>query len=377
MDTLPVELWSNIIYFLPLTSTIKLAKVNKFFFEVTKENKIWSNRNYEGIKLTNYNKCLSFIGHCRRIKYFNDLSLGFKFYLNDYPSLIKNNLTTINIRLSSIFELDFIRKNKNVKNLKISSTIELYPVYLLNLLDDLKYLKNFHLINSIVDDRFIDKINKYKLDSLVLEACINLKKIGKIEQTKLKTLKIISQPEIKNEEIINLLRKQTRLEELTLSLMEVNIFTVVALSDIGENLISLDLSYSQGTINDLSAYMIADNCRKLKTLNLSTSEITDSGVDFIIQKCPDIINFCIAGTYITDMALINIALNYPDIIRLELEFNNITRIGVYNLLLRCKKLSYLNILNDKLSINYISRVYSQISINNFMQQHKSGYSKSR
>jgi hypothetical protein len=367
METLPVELWSNIIHFLPLIDIMKLAKVNKFLFMATKENKIWSYNNNEGIKIANYNKCLSFIGHCRTIKYFNDLSLGYKYYLGHYLSLSKNNLTTINIRLSSLFELDFIRSNKNVKNLKISSSLELYPSYILNLLDDLKYLKSFHIINSGNDDRIIEKINKYKLNNLVFEACSNLYKIGDIEQTKLKKLKFISQPDIKNEEIIKLISKQTQLEELTLSLMEVNTFTVMAISDVGRKLTKLDLSFSQGILDDLSAYMISESCPKLETLNLSASDITNIGVFFITKSCPYITNFSIAGTYITDMALINIALRYPNIVRLETEFNNISRIGIFNLLLRCKKLSHLNILNDRLSINYISHVYSQVSINKIMR----------
>lgn len=370
MEEIPEELWPNIIKYLPIVDIIRLAKVNKFFFKVTRENKYW---NSEGIRAGDYLKYSTFIGHCKTINFFQDFSLGFKYYLSLYPNLNKNKIKTINIRISSAFELEFIRKNKYVRNLQISSTIDLLAEDMLNLLDELNSLKNLQLSNSAIDDRIISRINKYNLDSLGFEACCYLDKISQINQTQLRELKIISQPELKNQEINSLVSKQKKLEYLKLSLTDVNIDTIIVISVVGKNLTFLDLSYSQNVIDDVSVFLLAGHCPKLKTLNLNASDITNDGVFYLTKYCKNITSLSLAGTYINDMALIYIAMYYPEMEYLSLEFNSISRIGIYNIMLRCKKIIYLNILNDILSINYISHIHSLVSINKIFHQLNLGY----
>lgn len=352
LEDIPNELLINIINFLTTLDIISLSQVNKKFNLITKENNycIFDNKKYYQI--------IEFIKHCKKITYFEDLSLNFKYYINELPQLLNNNLKTINIRASDKYELSFIKHNKDVKNLKLKCFLNLEDDYILDLFDSLNKIKNLGIYNTVIDDRLIGKINKYTLNSLSLEACINLKNISLINQNKLKKLEIISFNRV--EEIIKLLKKQTKLEILNLSFSDVNLFTtsIITENNISNNLKILNLSYSQGIIDDLSAFMIGNNCKNLKELYLNDTSITNHGVYFIVRGCKKIEKLGLAASLIKDYALVEIANYYPKIISLHLEFNNITRIGVYNLLLRCKNLSYLNIMNDNFNIKYLQYVYN-------------------
>lgn len=353
LENIPNELLIYVIQLLPLKNIITLSKVNKLFFKLTKENKKW--------KFDNNINDFSFINHCNKIEHFEDFSLNYKYYIFDYLKLNKNNLKTIHIRINNIYDLFFIKNNKDLKNLKIKYSLNLESDCLLELFDHLKYLKNISIDNTNVDDKIIDKINNYKLKTLSLEACINIKKISKINQPNLKKIEIINYNKNNTEEIIELIKKQKKLEELNLSFCNTNIFTVSIISDNSSNLTKLNLSYSYGFIDDLSAYMISNNCIKLRDLYLNNSVITNHGIFFITRGCKLLKNLGIAGTLIKDYSLIEISNYLPNLEKLETEFNDITRIGIYNLLLKCKKIKYLNILNDNFNIKYIHYIFNKVN----------------
>ena len=357
MFNLPNEIWIKIVNLLDLESLIKLSKVNKFFFEITKHNYSWD-VNYS---LVNYDKKIKFIEHCHRIKYLRDYTVNFKYYISEFPKFLKNDLKVIKIRAFNLYDLEILKYNKDVKVLDVRSCYNIDNNKFLNLLQNFKHLKELAISNTLINDSIIPLINTFNLKSLSFEACISLQNLDSLKQENLKTLKIISHQYLDNGVINRLVSKLNNIENLTLSILNIDIRTVSYISKVGKNLINLDISYSQNIIDDIALFTIAKNCQKLESLNLNGSEISNLGILYLSNHCPRIEKLSIAGTYTQDMALVYLSHAYPNLKFLEAAFINITRIGIFNLLLNCEKLSYLNVLNNNFSINYLNRIYKNIN----------------
>lgn len=342
------EILLNILKFLSIRSLINLSLVNKLFFELTKENK------YFHIHEGNSN-LTSFLKHCKKIKHFKDYTLNFKYYINDYPRLLTNNLKSINIKLTDNYELKILENNRNLKNLDVYCAVNIEDNIFLQVFDNLENLKNISINNHNIDDKIIEKFNKYKLNSLTLDYCVNIKKLSKIKQRKLNKFSLSHYREINGVELVKFLKTQKNLKELTLLFCNIDFLLISTISDFGKNLTNLDLSYSLGNLNDLSVYFIAYNCHNLTSLNLSASKISNHGVFFIVKKCKRIKKLNLSGGRIKDYALVQIGNYLQNIESLDVSFNDITRIGVYNLHLKCKNLSYLNIINDKFNIKFLKK----------------------
>ena len=348
LENFPNEILINILNFLNLKSLINLSLVNKFFFELTKENK------YCDINEENY-KLISFINHCKKINHFKDLTLNFKYHIREYPQLLENNLKSLSIKLMDIFDLKIIENNKNLKNLDIYCSINIENQLFINLFDNLNNIKNISINNHNIDDKILEKFNKYKLNSLTLDYCLNIKKLSKIKQNNLIKFSLSHYRELNNQELVNFLKSQGNLKELSLLFCNIDFLLISTLTYKGKNLSYLNISYPLGNLNDLSAYFIAHNCHNLTYLNLSASKITNQGVFFIVKKCKKIKKLNLSGSRIKDYALVHIANYLENIESLDVSFTNITRIGICNLHLKCKNLSYLNIINDKFSIKFLKK----------------------
>lgn len=364
MFNLPIEIWLKIIYFSKLKDVIKLAQVNKFFFYLTKQNNHFFLNYQEGFNTLNYFKYISFIKHCENLKYFEDFSLGFKYYISDNNQLFKNKLKTINIRITDKYELNFIKANRDLKNIKLKCSHNLNNYYIFSLFDKLDKLTNIFIDNSLISDGILSIFNKYKLKHLAFENCINLLNFDILIHNNLKSFKIINHQYNNSNYLQQFLKKQKKLEELTLSLINCNYMLADTISNIGKNLKILDLSYPQGLLDDFCVYRISNNCHNLVELNLNGSDITDNAIYFLTRNCPKITKLSIAGTFIRDISLVFIAMYSPQLKYLYAEFNRITRIGIFNLLLRCQKLKKINILNEEFSMEYLNKVYKKISKKN-------------
>lgn len=359
MIYLPLEMWIKILHYLPIGDIMKLSLTNKFFFELTKENDKWILESQENLKLINYYKYISFIKHCKKIKYLQDFTPYFKYYISEFKNLLNNDIKTINIRIFDNYELQFIDRNNSVENLNIKFGDNIDKQLILSTFDKLKKIKNLAITNCNIDNVFYDYINKYKLKTLHLEACYNLTYFYKIKQYNLEKLSIINQLNNSAYDLNFLIKKQKKLKELTISSSTINNETSIFISFVGNNLTYLNLSYNGIYINDYTATYIA-NCTKLTELNLTDACITDYGLYLIVRSCKKLIKLHLTSTFIKDMSLIYISQYLPDITYLNVSYNNITKTGVNNIILRCKKLKYINIYNARFSLEYIYKILGLI-----------------
>jgi len=360
MLNLPNELWIHIINILETDDIINLIFVNKFFFQITK--------NYQNFIMNNnhvrHNK-YKYINHLKRINYFQDYSGIFKFYLNDFSNLNCNTLKKIELRVTNLYDVEIIKNNKNVNNLKLVN------VYFKNdtrenikYINDLKKLKKLTLIGFNYGDELIKIINKnFNLKELVLESFINLENFSKIENKQLNVLKINNCRYNDVEQVNELIKKQENIKILSLSYCKINNNTIEVIGNLYNNLIELNISFPQGIVNDLSVFILSSKCHKLEKLNLAGSLITNNSIKYLTSNCPLITELYIASTSITDMSLIYISMYYPEIKILSVEFNYISRIGMYNILLRCRKLLKISFFNDSFTNNYIYNVYQRLLYN--------------
>lgn len=358
MKDLPFEIWIKIINYLDNKNLKNLALTNKFFFFVTKEKKSWKYDSKNNIRL---------LKHYNRINCFEDFHLNFsglKYYIFTHSKLFRNKLKTINLTASHNYELLLIKYNSNLKNIKLKCCNNITNGYIVNLFLNLKNLKNIYLNSINVKNNFLNIINNYKLNSLSLEACVKLSKLSLIKQRDFKKIELINLFHVPVREIIELIKYQTSLISLNLSASNINFSTVMIISDIGRNLKYLNLSFSLCSIDDLSAYILSFNCKNLVSLNLNNSSITDRGSYYIIKNCSNLKELFLAGSFIRDMTLIYISNYLNSIIRLGIEFNNISRIGVYNILIKCKNIKYLNIMNNYFTVSYLEKVSKTIKNNN-------------
>lgn len=360
MNILPTELWIKILKSLSVSDVMRLAKVSKFFFYLTKEYRIWKLDVYEGLKVYRYERYLTFLNHCNKLTYFEDFSLNNKYYISDYPILYKNNLKTIKIRFSDISQIKFLEANPDVEYLHIKCGANISNKLLVGLFEKLRKLKYLYINNLNLEGQALKTLNKFKLKSLELESCYGLENFSVLENENFETLSIISHRPIARPSVDKLISKQKSLKNLTLSLAYPNLWTVSKIAKIGKNLKSLNLSYPQEIVDDLSLCIIANNCKELESLNLNSSDVTSRGIKYLTMGCKNITKLGLGGTFINDMALVYISQFYQNITSLEVEFNNISRIGVFNILLRCKDLKYLNILNNHFTAEYLDKVYKQI-----------------
>lgn len=359
MFFLPPEIWIHTLQYLRLKDIINLSKVNKYFFEITKENKYFLLNSSEGVKKEDYQKIINFIKHFRKIEYYEDQSLNLKYYIKLYPQLIKNNLKSINIKINDKYELDIIKANKNIKKLKIRSFFNLEQKYIFDIFNNLNSLTSIYIDNPNITDDIFNIFNKYQLKDLAFENCNNLKNFCYLKHNNLRSFKIINY-QYNNFDIVKFLVRQKELKELYLSFIYCNYFLANKISIIGKNLKTLVLAYPQGVVNDFSLYKIVTRCKNLEILDLSGTDITDITIYYLTHNCKNIKKLSLAGTFIRDMSLVLISMYYPSIRILELEFNNITRIGIFNLLLRCKNIKFLNILNQTFTVDYLAKVYTAI-----------------
>lgn len=358
MLDLPDELWIKIINYLDLDNLISLAVVNKYFFYITKFNHFWD----VDYSLKNYNKKIKFLNHCHNIKYLKDYTTTFKFYISEYTKLLNNNLKSIKIRAFNNYDLDLLRYNKDLKILDIKSCYNIDNYTFLSILDNLKNITSLGISNSVINNDIISILNKFKLEYLKLEACINLNKIDTLKQKNIKNLKIISQQFLENSILNNLLSKLDKLKHLTLSIVNVDIKSIHIISKLGKNLKSLDISYPQKKIDNTALFVIASSLKNLEILNLNGTDVSDDGIEYLVKKCKKIYKLSIAGTYISDMSLVYIGIYLEDLNFLEAAFNNISRIGVFNLIFRSKKLKYLNILNNMFTSDYLNSIYKNLQL---------------
>lgn len=361
MFNLPDELWIKVVNLLDLNSVISLAQTNKYFFYITKYNEYWE-VNYN---LDKYDKKIKFIDHCYNIKYLQDYTSNFKYYISEYHKLLTHNLTTIKIRAFNQYDLELVKYNKNIKNLDIKSCYNIHNKHFLEVLDGLKNLRYLSISNSVIDDNIIPIINNYKLKTLTLEACVSLNRLDLLKIENLKTLRIISHQYLDNSTINNLVYSLKKLEKLTLSITNIDIRTMYAISKVGANLKVLDISYPQNTIDNVAIFAISKGCLNLENLNINGTEVSDSGIIYLSDHCPKITRLSLAGTYISNTSFINIARKYPKLTFLESAFNSIDNYGVEYLLCKCKNIKYLNILNNSFTVEYLNTVYRRIRENNF------------
>lgn len=152
------------------------------------------------------------------------------------------------------------------------------------------------------------------------------------------------------------------MNEIKLSLIKININIILEISKYREKLTLLEISYPNGVFNNLSLFIIANNCHNLSELNLNNTEIDDEAIQCLIKNCPKITKLSVGSTDITDISLMRISVYYPRIKYLDVHYNNISYLGVNSIVHNCKDIYYLNIVSFVFTQEYI------ISINRIIRE---------
>ena len=344
-EKLPEEIWEIIINFLSLEDIKNLYLVNEFFFEKCKNYKYWEN-GYGNISLLKY---------LNRVKVLKDDYPQSKWYLSQYPYLFKNNLTQIHINIIDFLDFEILKYNKDVKSLHLETGMN---YHVKSSFKNFTKLERLTLSNSMIDNEVIKYINLNKnIRELNIYNCYNLKNIHLLNLNKLKKFSYTNTIDIPKNNIIEFLKKNKNLEKLNLFNIFLDIEIVSHFGDLTElNISSCSTIFANDELKTLSG-----KCKNLINLNICNLSILDSDIKILVKNCRKIQILDISQNFISDMALIYVSQYLPMLEDLKTCYTYISRIGVYNVLLRCKKLKYLNILNRHFSIDYLDKVNEIIS----------------
>lgn len=326
------DLLIYLLRFLDNKSVKNLALTNKFFFEITKKNKI-----IEIFSKGSNVKGLSFINHCDKITSLYDNSLDCKFYLKNYNKLFINNLKKINISScvcmlgrSEISQL--LENNSSLTHLTININFYGMEINYYENISQLKKLEYLSITDSALTDmqlkQYIEKIKTIKSLHLINFPNIYL---FNLFLPNLKQISIIRCNNIDYEFLTLFIKTHPHIYNLDLSNMSINIQTSLIIAKHAKQLTHLNLSYSDNVINDLDLAVICSHCENLIYLNLCC-------------------------TFITDKSMISLGIGCLKLKTLIISYTGVSNIGVRNLLSKIKNLRFIDLTHTLITreiINYL------------------------
>lgn len=281
-----LELSDDILFylltFLNNTQLKNLALVNKFCFELTKENK--------NIEIKN-NKNYNLINHCNKIINFTDVSIDCKYYIRNYAKLFKNNLKIVKISscicLTSRNEIvQLINSNKHITHLTLNINFYLLEADYYKSITELKKLEYLKIIDSNISDMQLKKhLESIKtLKSLHLIHFPNLF-LFNLFLPNLNEISIIRCNNIDYEFLSSFIKIHPKIINMDLSNMPIDIHTSLTIARHAKQLRFLNLSYSDNIVNDLDLALICSHCRNLIYLDLSCTFITNKSMYNLAVGC--------------------------------------------------------------------------------------------
>lgn len=365
---LPDELWVKIINLLYIKDAISTAMVNKRFFNLTKHYNTIRYQKLDTISNLDIVKTDTFIKHLYRVKYFEDLNLGCKMHLYEYRNKLSNleGLGTRCCASNTIGVFNNFLFNPNLKYLYLDSyifiTIDKYfDDFFDTILAPMNKLRELNLRNSIIKDNQLEIMMNLNLENLHITNCQMISDLSYIPKN-IKGITISRNNILTSETLLNFFKTHPCLNEIKLSLIKININIILEISKYREKLTLLEISYPNGVFNNLSLFIIANNCHNLSELNLNNTEIDDEAIQCLIKNCPKITKLSVGSTDITDISLMRISVYYPRIKYLDVHYNNISYLGVNSIVHNCKDIYYLNIVSFVFTQEYI------ISINRIIRE---------
>ena len=259
---LPQELLIYILKFLNNRSVKRLALVNTYFFELTKENSLMEINIFENKDFAKLPSNLSFIKHCRKITTLIDINPICKFYLQGYQKLYYNSIkklivTSCSCGLGRSEVIQLLESNKNMTDLSLKINFNLLELNYFDTIIDLKRLKYLSLSNSNISDMGLkDCLEQLPhLEGLKIIHFPNLYLFNLYIPT-LKEISINRCNNIDNEFLGIFIKSHPLLEKIDFSNMSIGISSSLLLARYAKKITHLNLSYSDNIINDLDLALI-------------------------------------------------------------------------------------------------------------------------